>query len=220
MKIEDLIYRVQSAFSEIVKTAFEPLPNRLIYNKLLSVRSKIVVQKINKRQPISQWEYQTIGCLEMIKAKPFECPCAPPVDCFTLRSKSKLPKPLTGILDGHELQSVSTIDGGISYSQTTWTAKKFKKGSKFTSNKPDYFIRDGYLFITCKNSPKMISITGLFENPIEVAEYQGLCEADDNPCQSFLDKEFPIEQDQIDTLIELTANELILPFSRNQQQQQ
>jgi len=227
MKIRNAIQRVQSLYSRGVQSDDTRLSRRHIYSKLLTVRSKLITQKANKRQPISQWNYQTLNCVELVKAEPYECPCLPSIGCVILRTKEKLPRPMTGIIDGHMLESVTTLDGSIIFSETTWKDKKYKKGSKYTADKPDYFIRDEYLYVTTKKGPKAISITGLFEDPLEAESYPGICPQeicgestpeDDCPdCISPLDKELPISKDMVDTLIEMTAQELIVMFSQNKE---
>jgi len=227
MILKELIQRVQSLYSKGVQSDDSRLSARHIYNVLLSVRATLITQKANKRQHVSQWNYQTLNCVELIKAEPYECPCLPAVGCVILRTKHPLPQPLTGLMGGHMLQSVTSLEGSIIFSETTWEAKKYKKGSKFTSNKPDYFIRDNYLYITTKKGPKAISITGLFDDPLEADKYPGICKEEickeSTPedvcpdCISPLNKDLPIEKDMVKTLIEMSAQELLSMFSQGRE---
>lgn len=213
MKIGEIIQRVQSIYSKGVQSDDSRLTPRHIYNKIITVRSKLIQQKINKKQKISQWNYQDLQCVELVKALPYECPCLPSVGCEILRTKEKLPVPLTS-LSKHMIQSVTSVDGTVTYSETTWNEKKYKSGNRYTSNKPDYYIRDGYLYITHPGGPKTISITGLFQDPLKAEKHPSLCN-DIVDCESPLDKELPISNDMIDTLIEMTFNELIILFNQN-----
>jgi hypothetical protein len=235
MLIKEMIQRVQSLYSKGVQSDDTRLPSRQIYSKLLTGRSRLITQKINKRQQISQWVYQTLDCVEMIKALPYECPCLPAVGCQVLRTKLPLPIPLTGLQDGHMIQSVTSVEGSIKFSETNWDKKRYSAGAKYTSTKPDFYIRDNYLFITSKGAPKVISITGLFEDPLEVQAYPSICGAtpckdltenkvpeeqgyypeDHCPeCMSPLDMDLPIAKDMVQTLIELASNELISIFNQ------
>ena len=217
MTIAEIIQRVQSLYSKGVQSDDSRLTSRHIYNKMLTVRAKLISQESKKNQKVNQWNYQTLPCVELEKAPIHECPCLPPVGCSILKTKVKLPKPLTN-LNNHLIQSVSSLDGSIIYSEVTWNEKKYKSSNKYTSNKPDYFIRNEYLYITHRNGPKVISITGLFEDPLEVEDYPSFCPENDMlDCISPLDKDFPIDNDMVDTLIEMSANELVVLFSQNQE---
>lgn len=212
MILKEIIQRVQSLYSKGVQSDDSRLSDRHIYNKLLTTRAKLIIQKVNKRQMISQWDFQTIECIELEEAPSYECPCIPPYGCVILKTKLPLPKPLTGLMQGHMLQSVTSIEGSIIFSETTWKNKKYKKGNKYTGTKPDYFIRNNHLYLTTKVGPQVISVTGLFEDPIEVESYNNLCYSQNTDCTSPLEKEFPIELDMVDTLIELVVKELLSVF--------
>lgn len=216
MKINEIIQRVQSLYSRGVQSDDVRLEDRHIYNKMITVRSKLISQEAKKRQKINQWNYQTINCIELIKAPVHECPCLPPLGCEILRSKFPIPKPLTD-LSTHLIQSVTTIDGSVVFSEIGWIEKKYKSANKFTANKPDYYIKNNYLYITHKNGLRVITLTGLFDNPLEVEKYQSYCPGecvDCYECQSVLEKEFPMDNDLIDTLIDMCKQELIEQFSQ------
>lgn len=224
MLIKEILQRIQSLYSKGVQSDDSRLSSRHIYSVMLSIRDTLLVQKINKRQPISQWNYQTLDCIELIKAKPYECPCLPSIGCEILRTKERLPKPLSGIIDGHMIQSVTSLEGSVVFSPTTWTDKKYKKGSKYTSTKPDYYIRDNYLYVTTKKGPKLISITGLFEDPLEASNYPNLCSEDVDckddtciDCTSPLDKDLPLDRDMVKPLIEMASVELLSMFSQGRE---
>lgn len=217
MKIAEILTRIQSLYSKGVSSDDTRLEDRYIYNKAVTVRSKLISQEANKKQKINQWNYQTLNCVELIEAEKHECPCIVGYGCTILRSKYKIPKPLTG-LNAHLIQSVSTIDGSITFAETTWNVKKYKKGSKYTSNKPDYYIRNGYLYLTVNKSIALISITYLLDDPLEGYIFDSYCKNESCleciDCESYLEKEFPISNDLLDTLIDMCKEELISQFSQ------
>jgi hypothetical protein len=220
MTVGEIIQRIQFLYSKGVQSNDSRLTPRHIYNKMLSVRSKLISQEAKKKQRISQWNYQTIPCIELEIAPIHECPCLPPIGCKILKTKYPLPQPLTN-LNNHLIQSVTSLDGNIVYSEIGWTEKKYKASNKYTADKPDYFIRNNYLYITHKNGPKIITVTGLFDDPLEAENYPSFCPDEDckgencNDCGSPLDKDFPIDNDLVDTLIEICINELVILFSKN-----
>ena len=223
MLVSEIIQRIQSLYSKGVKSDDSRLSNRHIYSKLLSVRSRLVYQKINKKQKLSQWSFQVLPCVELIKAPLHECPCIPTGKCTILRTKFKLPKPV-GSLNKDMIKSVTSLDGKLVLTETTFDTQKYQKGNKYTANKPTYYIKDEYLYITIEKSLEVITIIGLFDDPVEVDKYPSYCEDKDNcteckDCESFLDKDFPIDSDLIDPMIELSLQELIEIFNNNREDQ-
>lgn len=217
MKIGEVIQRVQSLYSKGVQSDDSRLSSRHIYNKMLTVRSRLIYQKANKKQKLNQWNFQTLPCVEMIPATVHECPCIPPVGCQILRTKYPLPKPVTSIF-GHLMQSVTSLDGSVIYSETSWNEYKYKNSKKYAKNKPDFFIRNEHLYITYKTGPRIISITGLFEDPLIAANYPSYCDEDCEDCQncqSYEEQEFPIDNELLDVLIEFCVQELVILFSQS-----
>lgn len=216
MLIKELIQRIQSLYSKGVQSDDTRLTNRHIYNKLLSVRSRLVFQKANKKQTISQWNYQTIPCIELIKVPPHDCPCLPPVGCDILRSKYKIPKPISNT-SGELIEWVRTIEKSIKIDRISINAVNSQRGNKYASKTPKYFVENEYLYIVTSPGLKVISIRGLFEDPIEVEEFKGYCDTciDCPNCIDYLNTEFPIDEELIEPMLELAANELVILFSRS-----
>ena len=125
MLVGELIQRVQSLYSKGAESDDSRLTRRHIYNKLLTVNSTLIFNKLNKRQYISQWNYQTLPCVELILVEGNDCPCVTPIGCQILRTKEKLPKPINS-LSGHNLQSVTSIDGSIIFSETSFKGQKWR----------------------------------------------------------------------------------------------
>lgn len=220
MTINEIIQRVQSLYSKGVQSDDTRLTSRHIYNKLLTIRSRLLYQKVNKRQKISTWSYQVLECVELIKAPISECPCLPSQACTILRTKFRLPKPITS-LDQHIISSVSSLDGTTMFDETTWNTLKYGGGNKYTSKKPSWYVKDGYIYITDTKNLKAITIMGLFDDPMEVKNHPSICCENDivEDCDCILDKQFPIDSDLIDPMIELSLQELIEIFNNNKEDQ-
>jgi len=218
MKVSEVIQRVQSLYSKGVQSDDSRLSSRHIYHKLLTLRSKYVSQQAKKRQKINQWNYQILNCVEVITVPVHQCPCIPPIGCDILRTKYPLPRPLSD-LNVHLIQSVTSIDGSIIFSEIQWREVKYKQSSKYTSNKPDFFIKDGYLYIVGVTQRlrhlQVISVTGLFEDPVAVQSFPSKCQEDEEieeNCLSPLDMEFAVDGEFIDWIISETAEELVTFF--------
>ena len=214
MLVGEVIQRVQSLYSRGVQSQDSRLMPQHIWNKLLTTRSSILIQKANKNQPFSQWVYQTIPCIELIQATPYECPCVPPSGCTLLRSKYQIPRPVTA-LKGDLIQSVSSLDGSLIIDDTTFSTNKYTQGNKYVSKKPQRFLYNDYLYVTILKQLKVIQMTLIAENPEDVWKYPSFCDADcTDCCLSNLERDFPLDSDTTDTVIQLTTNELISIFTQ------
>ena len=214
MLIGEAIQEVLSLYNKGVQSDDSRLTPRHIYNTLRSLRNMLLSEKSKKRQKISQWNYQTLPCVELIKAHASECPCIPPIGCEILKTKYPIPKILTNY-DSHLMQSVTTLDGETKFDEISWTDKKNKKGNKYTADKPDYFFRNNHLFITHKSKIKAVTMTGLFEDPIEVEKFPSFCPCTDcEDCTDIFDKEFPFDEDGMPRLIEMAVEKLVVKFSQ------
>lgn len=212
--IKEAISRVQSLYSKGVKSDDSRLSSRHIYSILKSARATLLKRKLDKRNTLSPWEIQTIPCVELIEAEAHECPCVPPSGCTIYRSRYKIPKPLEA-MSNNLLNSVTTLDGSVLFSKTTWTEKKYKKGRRYTGSSIDYWIRNEYLYVTFNNFVTVVAIDGPFEDPLEVEKFISFCNIDCEECQdciSYLDKEFPLEDSLLQAAIEMTIRELDIFF--------
>ena len=210
MVLGKLIQRIQSRYSKGVQSDDTRLSSRDIYSMLLTARNRLIVQSENKHQKLSQWNYQTLKCIALVEAPIHECPCIPTLGSTIYRTKYKLPSVLTD-LNKHLIQSVTSIDGSIRYGEITWEDKKYKSDDKYTSNKPDYFIRGGYLYITDSTEIEVITISALFQDPLEAHEYVSYCSTcntNDLGCTAKTDLDFPVDSDLEDVLVEMVLQEL------------
>ena len=216
MKIGEIVTRVQSLYSKGVASDDSRLSNRLIYNKMLTVRSRLIVEQAKKKQRISRWNYQTISCIELIKVSTADCPCIPPPGCSIVRSKFKLPKPLTD-LSSSLIGSVMTIDRGIKLNEITINAVNASKGNKFAKASINYFIEGGYLYVSTPTNISFIKILGIFEDPIKANQFETYCPNVQGKCLDYMEEEFPVDEDMIDVLVQLTVEEVVSVFSQGRQ---
>lgn len=204
------IQRIQSLYSRGVQSISSRLTARHIYSALTSARSTILRQQFNKNQFISSWSYQTLPCVELIKAPISECPCAPRAGCVILRSKYPLPKSVTGISKSM-IKSVTSLDGSQIYVETSFESNKYSgKGDKYTNTKPSYYIRSGFLYIIGVTELKAITITALFEDPVEAASYASVCEeCPDCACKDVMEQDFFIDREQLTGIVQIASQEVI-----------
>lgn len=218
MKTEKLMERVRSLISEKYHIGDHIYSRRHIYNKLITARAKLIYQEMSKKKELSLWNYQTIPCIELILVPAYQCPCFPPIGCDILRSRYKLPKPITSLF-GTLISSVHTIDRTVKLNEVTLNAVNYLKGNKFSNKILAYFIQDGYLYVVSNTALKVVSLVGAFEDPLDVLNFPNACEEDCIDCikcRDYREEDFPIDNNLIDTLIEFTIQELVLKRQINE----
>lgn len=206
----EIIERVQSLYSKGAPSDDTRLSNRHIYSKLRSAKALIVKRELDKKRKISDFNFDYLECVPMEKAQPHECPCAPPAGHCIYKSTCKIPDTVT-YRHGAFIQSVTSVDGSTSFNKTTWEWKQYRSFNRYTSPEADYFIKNNYIYVTRKAilPLKGITLKGIFTDDFIC----DVCECDDSvDCTSMMDKEFNIEPDLIDVVVELTVQELLKPF--------
>lgn len=206
--IRGAIQRVQSIYSKGIQSKDTRLSNRHAYSMLLTGRGTILKQQANKGQKINEWTMQVLPCVELIEAPIHECPCVPTNGITILKTKYKLPSPISG-LDRSLITSVSNLDGREKLDPTTYEEVKYLGGNKFTPTKPRYYIRNQFGYIVNRGKLRGVTINGLFGDPLSVYRFPSLCCTDCN-CTDLLDYEFPADEDTLKGILQLVNNELIL----------
>lgn len=218
MLIGEAIDAVQERYSKRQKSKDSRLSDSLIYSSLIGARSILIGQQSNKNQKISNWVWQTLPCVELIRVdnKGIEC-VSHNTKCELLRSKHKLPNIVSDI--DSDMIIVTTLDGSVNISQTTFETSKYDKGSKYTGNKPRFYIRNsGYLYVTNNSTYKGIPITAVFEDPIEVYRFPSICEdCTECACKSNLDIEFPIDRKLAEALYDIAYEKLIISLLKTKE---
>lgn len=208
-KIGEIIERVQNFYIKGGITDTTDLSNRLVYSKLLTVRERMMSQELKKKQKISNWSYQTLPCVKLINIPAHACPCITPIGCEVLRSEHKLPNVITGLV-GEAIKSVTSIERSIKIDRVEINSIGSQKGNKYTALKTNFFIHDDYLYLTTNTGIKVVTVLGLFADPVEASRFKTYCDdcEDCQDCIDYMEEVFPIEGNLIDGLVELTIAEV------------
>ena len=212
MLIREAIARIKSLYNRGSASDDTRLSNRHIYSKLKSVRALLIKQSQDRKSKLSPWNVQVVPCLKMELSSSHDCKCVVPSDCTILKSTCKIPKPIqTKLATG--IESVSTLDGSVMFTRTTWAKKKYKSGDRYTSKVSDYFIRDNYLYVTHNTMLEWVSLSGIFEDPIDVEEFirnsECSCGEEEDPCIQAMDKELKMEDHLFEPTIQMATQELV-----------
>ena len=216
MIVNDLISRVRSLYNKGPASNDSRLSTRHIYSKLKSTRNLLLRREADKKRRMSDWNVQTIECMKLELVDPNNCPCVVPVGCKLLKSTCELPRPLQTIL-GSAVTSITSLDGSTIFGKSNWVRKRYKKGDKYTSEIADYFIRDEYLWITHNTLLEWVSVSAIFEDPVEVElfPYNGTCSCackETDCCPYPPDLEFPVDSNLVDAIVQMAAQELVQLF--------
>ena len=214
----EIISRIQAMYNKGTASDDTRLSARHVYSKIKTSRAFLLKRELDQRKSahsISEWNIQTIPCVSMILVPPHECPCAPPVGCKILRSECRIPKPIQSNLTGPYLTDVTSLDGSIIFTATTWARKKYRNADKFTASKADYFLRDEYLYVTVNTDLEAISLSGIFEDPDESNNFIEECSCKEEEdfyinCEAYYNKYLEMDEYLVEPLIQLAMKELLM----------
>ncbi len=184
---------------------------RLVFQHLLNTRARLLYEKaMNRKKKLSQHVFQTIPCIPMERIDTTECPCAPANGCIFTRTILAIPKPIGMLTLATTVDGFATID----YTYVDWDKFKYKLNPRlpFEANRPYYTLKTigdyTYLYLYNDKYRKLVSITGVFEAPLEVQFYPD-CEGKVPTCQRPLDKPFLIDADLLPLMYDMTFKMLV-----------
>lgn len=212
MIVQEVIDSVQELYSKGVPSKDTRLSNRHIYSTLLTARTLVLEQQLNKRQVVNDECYQDLPCIELEKALLHECPCVPNDKLFVLRSKYELPKIISN-LNSLVIQYISSLDGTTRYDLTTFENVKYMSGNKFTANKPKCYIKNNRIYIIHTTLLKAISANILAEDPIEAALFPSICnDCEECKCKDYSQMSFHIDRKTFSSVEKIAAEKLVKVF--------
>lgn len=211
--IGELISEVQSHYSKGVKSTDSRLSNRMVYAKMKTLRAKLIVEKFNKKEILSDNFYQLLSGVEMVESSESQLSTIQ-INTNILKTKYELPTIIYN-QDNPLIQSVTTINGDKTYNRTTWQTVKNAKGRKFTGTSVNYFITGNNLSLNEVVGPRAISVKSIFEDPIQAQIYPIYEDCTVN-CTSYLDMIFAIDEDMSNTVITMVSDELINTYLKKQ----
>lgn len=214
MLINEYIGHIQSIFNGGVPSDDKKLSDEHIYHLMKIVRSRLIYEKQNKMYKLSDQSFQYIPCIKVEEGHLNDCPCLND-DCTVLMT-CELPKILTW--RNNILLHVTTI-AGETIPQTSLKKLQYDKYKKVRLSKHSWFIHNNRLVVTGDTRLCVISMKGLFEDPMEL-ENIGICNQHGEdlgvPCFNPLEDEFPLEPELVDVMYKLIAEELKLLYGMPQ----
>lgn len=204
----ELIQRIQSLYSKGVQSDDTRLKPRHIYNALLTARSMV----IRKATSIGDKFYQKLPCIEMTNDVVLECGCENIDICGAYKSIHKIPK-IVSIKGNYLIRDITSVDGKMVFYKVEPDLINYINGYRYLKDKPLFFIYDDYLYVINSVPPRVVSMTAVFENPVDVLEFLNNSGCNPN-CISAYDMEFPIDDEYIEDVLAIAKDELIRIFPR------
>jgi len=211
MTLNEITYSIREAVKEY--TDDSELDDRYIQYLLGLKRSKYLKQKMNNFQKVTDLSVQQTFCVGLEKVDGAECGLDTPCEIL-LRSDKLIPDPIML----HLKPAILRVAPASKLSQSFNFVDRFKAvyaaNSPFPKGVYSFLHDDNRLYLTsAKKGFKLldcISITGVFEDPIKIAEFSDCCGCTTAaPCFDADTYEYPIPPDLVDIIRADVINELI-----------
>lgn len=200
MIIRELISRIkEECYDKGVPSDDTRLRPRLVFNKMLTTRNMLLVQKANKTQLLGTSNYNTIRQQLVLVDSPISS-----ITSKLYRTANPIPNILYK-LDNPLILTVQNLDPNNPFyiTATTYDKARYVKSAKYTGNNKKYFLHGNYMyFVGIECDLKEVSITAIFDTVL----------FDDTACKPYQNYEFPLQADLTESMIQLVQEALIKIF--------
>lgn len=212
-KLNELVYDVREAVKQY--TDDSELDDRYIKYLYNTKRSKYLRQDLNNYLKTIDNSIQQTFCVDLEEVSVNEC--SVDADCETLlRTKVALPKPL----ELHSKTAITKVKPAtkisVPFNFVTKERIVMLEGSNFPNSIYAFLDVDNRIYLYSKSIDykllNCLNITGVFENPLDLANYKDCCDCDDvvnNSCYDENTSEYPLQPHYIDVIRMEIIQELI-----------
>jgi len=192
----------------------EPISQEIVWFHINNVRAQLIKQDSNKGHTADSYIIQELPCEPVVQVDRGEC--CEVTGCTIYRTEHKIPS----FIELHHKQLVTRI-GSIDKTQIgfdfiDYAMVPYINYSRFTKHRPKVFTmnNNGYFYFILPAGSNLeglekISIQGVFENPMELANYTSctgeFCAGEDVP--------YPIKAWMVPALVEMVVKLFIKPQS-------
>lgn len=205
--VGEFLGHIEAILSQGPKADEYRFSDKHLYNILCYIRAELIKNKANKLQTLSDYNYQTISCLSLELANLNDCDCLPDVGCKYLRTSLPLPEILTQ-RNGFLIKEVTDLHGNI-IPETTYQLSTYDKYSLTKKEIVQYFIHNGYLYITNNKRLKKVNITAVFYDPTSTNGLSSCATAGENDCFDPKLMPFPMEKDLTSAMFKMVYEEIV-----------
>lgn len=169
------------------------------------VRAMLISQAIAKRQDITDVWVQTLPCMELELVDKSDC-CIVTTKCYILKTKLKIPFTIETAADNTILRVTNPMGDIISKSNPFEV--KYNQYNKYTADKSQWYLQNGYLYITSDLLLEYINIFAIFENPEDLSGYTTCSEA---ACFTW-DSQYPVSLKMSNDITNIIMQTKVMPF--------
>jgi len=213
MKLEEIIYDVRESLKAY--TDDSEISNEYIIYLYGIKRSKYLRQELNNYQRTVDNSITQTFCLPLEEVSANECGLT--TNCETiLRTKVKIPQPLELHLKSAIISVKPTKRTSIPFNFVPKQKAIYSEYSSFNNSIFAFLDNDRYIYLKSENENlnmlECITITGIFENPLELMNYTNCCNCPSNstiPCFDEMTSNYPLQPHYIDLIKNEIVNELI-----------
>lgn len=213
-KVSEITYDIREAVRQYIDDS--ELDDRYILYLVAIKRAKYLRQQLNNfRRTTDNSALQTF-CVEMVKVNASECDVE--YECNTIvRSKKPIPTPI----DLHTKPAITSVKStsvlGVPFNFVEKNRAVYASSHPSFTGMITFYDSDGYLYATSSKKINFIdclTITGVFEDPLELKNYSNCCSCDDaESCFDENTTDYPLQSH----LLDLVREEVVRDILRTEQ---
>jgi hypothetical protein len=199
----EIIYAIKSVLRGGLISDDDKISDRQVAFHIDAVRALLLRQQYNKGQSLSDNNLQHIRCMPLESVDTSFDPNFN-LDCKVFKTHQPIPKPIEA--KGKDLITSVTAPefGGFSYEFIPYSRLPYARSTRF--RRPLAVLFNSYIYIVDSPYTEQISISGIFEQPNSLADYDDCA---GNQCFTW-DSVYPVSSHLIDPIIKMVVEELTL----------
>lgn len=199
----EIIYAIKSILRGGLISDDDKISDRQVAFHIDAVRALLLRQQYNKGQSLSENNLQHLLCMPIQSVDTSFDPNFN-LDCEVYKTVTPIPKPIEA--KGRDLiTSIRAPEfGGFTYEFIPYTRLPYARNTRF--KRPLAVMFNSYIYILDAPYTEQISISGIFEQPNELAEYDDCA---GNQCFTW-DNVYPVSSHLVDPIIKMVVEELTL----------
>lgn len=206
------VYAIKNILSHGSSSDDFSYSNNLILHYLEVARAKLIKEKADKYQYISELSFQSL-CMDLHLDTFHNC-CVGPTDCKVLKTVEKVPTTLNSRWG--DLLKVMTLDGTV-IPKASKTESNLSQFSLVKTSPVSYYVYDGCIVINNNTSLSKIIVNGIFNTPSVPIEVS--CSTDTTTtCKSYMEEIFPIDADLVAPMYQLALSYLTSTQTKDNEQ--
>lgn len=170
------------------------------------VRSMLISQALSKRQDITDVWIQEIPCIQLELVDSSDC-CFITTDCPILKSIQKIPITIESNNDNLILRVTNSYGDIINKSNPFEV--KYNKYNKYIGNKHQWYLNNGYLYITSDLLLEYVNIFAIFEDPEELSNFTSCTTS--IGCFTW-DSKYPVSLKMANDITNIIMKTKVMPF--------